>query len=282
MTTSNKRMKSAPVSHIRCPVYQASKTGTEITTARITSERHGITWTVTGRLGQVHTAIRNVLLSGEYEQIEMSDGAVLVLCDVYGVLRRLGHKSPNAGNARWLRDRIEDLRVASLVEDGPDSVTMTGIVYRHQYSKITDSRGRQKYAVVFSAEYVRSVRQGMSVCFSPAQAQALARMPAVASAAMQYMWTHRPGAQYRIDTLLDAIGVSGSKSKMSKDRSKIKAAIESQGALFGIRINADTVTRTDVDVGVSTHTDTRRRKVSTHTDARSAHTDAVSAHTDAP
>lgn len=233
------QIKAAPLTHIRGCVFQPTAVGAKLKKAKIVSERHGITWTVTGRLGRVHASIRNVLLSGEYRQIEASDDSVAVLCDIYGVLRRLGYKRPSKSDKEWLIDRIDELRQVRLEEDDGRGVTITGIVKDHRYAKEPDDQGRLRYVVFFSPEYVRAVREGHAIRFSPAQARVLAKMPPVASAALEYMNTHKDGACYSLDTILDAVGVAGSKSKISKDRDKVRAAVSMHGDMFGLELSKD-------------------------------------------
>lgn len=160
--------------------------------------------TIRGRITQVHRTIIDSLLC-DYQQYSARDGGVIVLADLYGLASTvLGGTRPGLSDARWLIERIEDLRRASLrIEPaGTDIVVHTGIVTKHAYAQ----SGRQ-YAVAFAPEYVRYVQGGRPMHYTRDELRAIAGLPGVAQAVVRHMRSHRPGTRYYIDTVLRAVGI---------------------------------------------------------------------------
>jgi len=210
-------LPTCTASQVRIPIFaptsgrggkrkKGQKADRDITHETITNSWG--TATITGRLTQLHRTILDILLSGEYQQVCMQDGGVVILGNVYGVLRRLGFSRPGNWDVEWLKERFEELRVARLTVKTKKLEVHTGIVAKAAYARLEDESGRRLYAVVLTPEYVRYCQGDQGIHWSMKELEVLVSLPAGVQAVARFMRSHKAGTRYRVDTALSAVGIS--------------------------------------------------------------------------
>lgn len=218
---NQKKLPTCTASQVRIPIFaptsgrggerkKGQKKKREVPHQETVSNAWG-TATITGRLNQTHRTILDILLSGEYRQVRMHDGGVVIFGNVYGLLRRLKYARPGKWDVEWLKRQFEDLRVAELIVTTKKLEVRTGIIVKAAYTRFEDNVGRRLYAVVLTPEYVRYCCGDQGMHWSLQELEVLVSLPAGVQAVARFMKSHKTGTKYGIDTALSAVGISREK-----------------------------------------------------------------------
>lgn len=199
------RLKTPQIAS-RVPIFAPTRRATE----RI-SERVETAWgcaVISGRLGQRHRDVLDAISFTMSHWKETGDGGVMVFVDPAHLRTALGREKYTY---RQILDILRDLRKATIVlrDHATKRVIETSPVlvveYGDEIERSEDRRlqGRiREWIITISSAWVQLYA---TPHYYPPAVLRLKR--GVSQAVVRLMLSHKPGATYRIDTALDAVGV---------------------------------------------------------------------------
>ncbi|RMH87414.1 MAG: hypothetical protein D6681_15135 [Calditrichaeota bacterium] len=177
---------------------------------------------VSGRLGQRHADLVELMLAQKLIHKWSEDGRLSILVDPYRLRTGMGKLAA----ADWLRGLLVDLldakvewdyRAADVRVQGAGHVIDEIETYEMQTAHGFGSDAREVWKITFGRVWSRVIRRDLSMRHDP---ERVARIKSgVAQAVARLMLTHRPGGHgIKVDTVLDWLGIVSSTARRNARR----------------------------------------------------------------
>ncbi len=185
-----KPMPSSTATQTRIPIFEATKTAKRDHVSEVKSKWG--TAKIEGPLTQIHRSIIDILLTC-YPQHKAAGGEIIVIFPMHDLLKRMRNRT-GGWNRDWLKEKLSDLRRASLTIDakhldGTRVQIEAGIISEHCSVDIPNKQPR--YGVKFSLPYVQYVMSDLGVRYSPEQLDTILSFDALLQAVARFALTHR-------------------------------------------------------------------------------------------
>lgn len=199
------------------------------------------------RLTQVHRDIIDAIMSHHEKIYKPGNGDVAYGVNAYQILKSLGYS--NLGDVKWLRNKLEEMRLTSIIAHEAEWTIHTGIIVRHGYSsnrvmpkskngKVLPSQGELLY-VQFSAEFLRAFGIESNVHY-PLLVDKICQIDcALVKATVRFFMTHRGNYNIGLYKVLKSLGIRKEDMSERTFRAKIQELRDSKTILeeYGIYLN---------------------------------------------
>jgi len=227
---------TATVIHSRVPIFQASRK------VRGVSQWYGKTsWgsvEVTGRLGQVHRDLHDLIMTvgQEYRRGELGDLHIVI--DPAEIQGLMGMKS----DPRFLDRLLEDMRQAKVVLKYQDErASLGGIVsvVDKKYQEIPGPGGfmekRMLWLVTISRTWVWVYDSYLRVRYAPALPIILQMKSGYSQAMARFFLTHRGHMSMKFDECLKILGINREPKLVKRDMKTLRNNMRKQGGCKLVR-----------------------------------------------
>lgn len=171
------------------------------------------------RLTQTHRDIVDSILTHHEKIFKFPTGEIAYGINSYQILKKMGYKNP--GDVQWLKDKLEDMRMTSMIVHDLGLIIHTGVILQYAYGSnrtlITGANGKtlpgkgDLLYVQFSTQFIKIFGMEMNVHY-PSHVDSICQIESpLVKAVVRFFLTHDgktyEESKYRPETLLNILGI---------------------------------------------------------------------------